>query len=71
MSKIGFFNFTGSENVNIKLHFFAVPVSSAKLFRETHCVKKVRIRSYSDSHFPAFGLNLSVFGPNAGKCGPE
>ena len=38
-----------------------------------HCVKCVRIESYSGSHFPAFGLNtestkyLFVFSPNAGK----
>ena len=44
----------------------------------THCVKSIHIRSYSDLHFPAFGLNtereilyLSVFSPNAGKCRPE
>ena len=45
-----------------------------------HCVKSVRIRSYSGPIFPAFGLNtkryrvteyLSVFSPNARKCGPE
>ena len=24
---------------------------------EMHCVKSVRIRSYSGPHFPAFGLN--------------
>ena len=44
------------------------------LERACHCVKSVRIRSYSGPHFPAFGLNteyLSVFSPNAGKCGPE
>ena len=29
-----------------------------------HCVKKVRIRSYSDPYFP-------VFSPNEGKYGPE
>ena len=29
-----------------------------------HCVKKVRIRSYSDPYFP-------VFSPNAEKYGPE
>ena len=23
-----------------------------------HCVKSVRIRSYSDSYFPVFGLNI-------------
>ena len=36
----------------------------------SHCVKSVRIRSYSDPHFPTFGLKteyLSVFSPNAGK----
>ena len=38
-----------------------------------HCVKSVRIRSYSGLHFPALGLNterysvLSGFSPNAGK----
>ena len=49
-----------------------------KLFEEIvknfHCVKSVRIRSYSGLHFPAFGLNteyLSVFSLNAEKCGPE
>ena len=39
-----------------------------------HCVKSVRIRSYSYLHFPAFGLNrerYSVFIPNAGKYGTE
>ena len=44
-----------------------------------HCVKSARIRSYSGPHFsrnfPAFsGIRteysyLSVFGPNAEKCG--
>ena len=35
-----------------------------------HCVKSVRIRSYSGPYFPAFGLNspyLSGFSPNAGN----
>ena len=42
-----------------------------------HCVKSVRIRSYSGPHFAAFRLNrrdteyLSAFSPNAGKYGPE
>ena len=38
-----------------------------------YCVKSICIRSYSGPHFPAFRLNtpyLSVFSPNAGKCGP-
>ena len=29
----------------------------AKFTRAEHCVKSVRIRSYSGPHFPAFGLN--------------
>ena len=33
-----------------------------------HCVKNVRIRSYSCPYFPAFRL---IFSPNAGKYGPE
>ena len=32
------------------------------LKRDEHCVKRVRIRSYSGSYFP-------VFSPQAGKCG--
>ena len=39
-----------------------------------HCVKSIRIRSYSGLYFPAFELNTEyhyVFTLNAGKCGPE
>ena len=38
------------------------------------CVESVRIRSYSASYFPAFGLNTErygVFSRNAGKYGPQ
>ena len=41
-----------------------------RIISDNHCVKSVRIRSYSAPHFPAFGLNteyLSVFSPNGGK----
>ena len=34
------------------------------MFDELHCVKSVRIRSYSGPYFPAFS-------PDAGKYGPE
>ena len=37
-----------------------------------HCVKSVRVRSYSDPQFPAFGLNTerySVSLRNQFKCG--
>ena len=43
----------------------------------THCANSVRIWNYSGPHFPAFGLKterysvLSLFSPNAGKCGTE
>ena len=42
--------------------------------RGDNCVKIVCIRNYSGPHFPAFGLStkcLSVFSPNARKCGLE
>ena len=53
------------ENV---LNFFPV---------ELHCVKSVRIRSFSGRHFPTFGLNTEryevsiVLSPNARKYEPE
>ena len=37
---------------------------------DMHCVKSVYIWSYSSPHLPAF-VPLSVFSPNAAKCGPE
>ena len=46
-------------------------------FRPEHCVKSVRIRSFSGPYFPAFGLNTERYQvflcihPNAGKYGPE
>ena len=36
-------------------------------FTEFHCLKSVRIRSYSDQYFPAFGMNTeryAVITPN-------
>ena len=48
--------------------------SQKKKRSSNHCVKRVRIRSYSGPHFPAFELNTErygVFSPNAGKCRPE
>ena len=32
-----------------------------RLLGSIHCVKSVRIRSYSGPHFPAFGLNTERF----------
>ena len=84
---------TNSLGQNICRLFYVL----AQFLLITHCVKSVRILSYSGPHFslifphsdwmwrdtelfwsaffphfPAFGLNtpyLSVFSPNAGKCG--
>ena len=42
-----------------------------QIIRDIHCVKRVRIWSYSDLHFPAYGLNTerySVSLPIQSKC---
>ena len=41
--------------VMISLKFFYII-----LCKDNHCVKNVRIRSYSDPHFPAFRLNTRM-----------
>ena len=46
-------------------------------FIDRHCVKRVRVRSYSGPHFPHLDWirrdtpYLSLFSPNVEKCGPE
>ena len=45
-----------SISINSCTHSFSLWVS--------HCVKSVRIRSFSGPHYP-------VFSENEGKCGPE
>ena len=69
-----FFYFSIYSILHILLQF--TPIYTNMLLQ--HCVKGVRIRSYSSPYFPACGLNteretpyLSVFSPNAGKCKPE
>ena len=69
-----FFYFSIYSILHILLQF--TPIYTNMLLQ--HCVKGVRIRSYSSPYFPACGLNteretpyLSVFSPNAGKCEPE
>ena len=32
-------------------------METCSYLKPSHCVKSIRIRSYSDSHFSAFGLN--------------
>ena len=43
---------------------------TATLTKNYHCVKSVRIRSYSGSHFPAFGLNTERYGVNSEQRTP-
>ena len=43
-----------SDTARVLNTFFSNIVSNLKI---PHCVKSVRIRSYSSPHFPAFGLN--------------
>ena len=35
---------------------------NSKISETRHCVKTVRIRSYSGRHFPAFGMNTERYG---------
>ena len=37
-------------------------------FTSIHCAKSVRIRSYSGSYFPSFGLNTERYGVIQSKC---
>ena len=34
--------------------------STSRAFRDVHCVKSVRIQSFPDPHFPAFGMNTAI-----------
>ena len=38
-------------------HLICKVATKCLIVPERHCVKSVRIRSYSGPHFPAFGLN--------------
>ena len=49
----------------LKVKYFAadkVKSLICRVFIEAHCVKSVRIRSYSDPYFPTFGLNTERYG---------
>ena len=68
------------ERYNIDYSNKNIPIRTKKEFKiqltTKHCVKGLRIRSFSGPYFPLFGLDmerypyLSVFSPNAGKYGP-
>ena len=43
---------------------FPLKISETKFCNVNHCVKSVRIRSFSGPYFPAFGLNTEIFSAN-------
>ena len=47
---------------NRDLPFASKVTQNLYSFCNLHCVKSVRIRSYSGPHFPAFGLNMERYG---------
>ena len=69
LSKIDQFDFrkAKSQQTGIihlgKAKIFSLPSKFALSNRQyIHCVKSVRIRSFSGSYFPAFGLNTERYG---------
>ena len=60
-----------------RLHLLKKSLIENFILSAVHCVKSVRIRSYSGPYFPAFGLNKEIYSvplrihPNAGKYGTE
>ena len=50
-------DFYGSSGLFLSFYFFINYLHSKKI----HCVKSVRIRSYSDPYFPVFGLNTERY----------
>ena len=54
------------------MNFFTAYEKLSRKTADKHSVKSVRIRSYSDPHFPAFGLNAERYGVFVhiqSKCG--
>ena len=65
-----FFISTSATNAVSEMFFYLVQVYDFQL--TFHCLKVVRIRSYSGPHFPAFGLNTKRYGISLRiqfKCG--
>ena len=67
-------NYIGLKRYTESAKMFFETLRDTNLANNKHCIKSVRIRSFSSPHFPPFGLDTerySVFSPSAGKCGPE
>ena len=59
--------YSGEAQTSCAFYWFVLLLASL-----LHCVKSVRIRSYSDPYFPAFGQNTERYGPSLciqSKCG--
>ena len=62
-------------NKNSSFNLFLSRIASItiiSLYKNIHCVKSVRIRSYSGPYFPAFGLNTERYSVSLrilSKCG--
>ena len=55
-------SYLASQNHRVKATLMLLNLFvSLKKNSEGHCVKSVRIRSYSALHFPAFGLNMERY----------
>ena len=63
--KLHAFNFMKASDTDLFLcisRYFSEKLFFEILSRRPHCAKSVRIRSYSGSYFPAFGLNTERYG---------
>ena len=45
-------------------NFLSSKTSSSCLHQDKHYVKSIQIRSFSGPYFPAFGLNIEIYGVN-------
>ena len=77
LNSVAHLQFFQINNDLLRRQFLVIRIDQFRDQPLNHCVKSVRIRSYSGPHFPIFGLNSErysvslVFSPNTGKCRPE
>ena len=56
-----FFVFLWNSCVTTQMEIFTYFIAISQRTTHSHCMKNARIRSFSGSHFPAFGLNTDTF----------
>ena len=54
---------TDQKKLHIWTFFGVVSEKLRENLTQFHCMKSIRIRSYSGPHFPVFGLNTGKYGP--------